>query len=110
MLSLKDQIPIKMIHRQKEDRFRLLNALYEFCQGSTRKWVNLKELCAAQGIPFSPDAFAYLMAENLIEPYGAAYTCYLGHNGLKALEQAYEPPHQPTTYFPAIATIEPLNG
>ena len=99
-----------MIHKQKENRFRLLNVLYEFCQGSTRKWVNLKELCANQGIPFSQDAFAYLLAENLITPYGAAYTCYLTHNGIKAIEQAYENPHQATGYFPALATIEPLNG
>lgn len=99
-----------MIHKQKENRFRLLNALYEFCQGSTRKWVNLKELCAHRGIPFDPDAFAYLLAESLIEPYGAAYTCYLSHYGVKEIEQAWEDPNRSTTYFPAIATIEPLNG
>lgn len=66
-----------MIQKQKETRFRLLNALYEFCNGSTRKWVSLKELCTQQGIPFDPDAFTYLLAESLIEPYDAAFTCYL---------------------------------
>jgi len=99
-----------MIRKHKENRFRLLNALYQFCNGSTRKWVNLKELCANQGIPFAPDAFKYLLAEKLIEPYGSAYTCYLAHNGVKAIEQAYENPHQGTLYFPALADIEPLNG
>lgn len=110
MNPFNQQIPIILIQKQKENRFRLLNALYGFCQGSTRKWVNLKELCAQQGIPFDSDAFEYLMAEKLIEPYGAAFTCYLSHNGLKAMEQAYENPHQATVYFPAITNIEPLNG
>lgn len=99
-----------MIQKQKENRFRLLNALYEFTGGSTRKWVNLKELCTTQGIPFDRDAFAYLMSEELLTPYGAAYTCYLSHNGLKAIEDAYQDVHRPTRYFPAVADIEPLNG
>lgn len=99
-----------MIQKQKENRFHLLNALYEFCNGSTRKCVNLKSLCNREGITFSRDAFEYLLAEKLVEPYGAAFTCYLSHNGLKAIEQAYENPHQATDYFPAIANIEPLNG
>src|SRR5699024_2506933 len=102
--------PIKMIQKQKENRFRLLHALYAFTGGSTRKWVNLKELCATQGISFDQDAFAYLMSEGLLTPYGAAFTCYIAHNGIKAIEQAYDDPHRATSYFPAIADIEPLNG
>lgn len=110
MNTFNSQIPIKMIQKQKENRFRLLRALYEFTGGSTRKWVNLKELCATQGIPFDCDAFAYLMSEALITPYGAAFTCYIAHNGIKAIEQAYDDPHRATSYFPAIADIDPLNG
>lgn len=108
MVSLSNINTIEMIQNQKENRFRLLNALYEFTGGSTRKWTNLKSLCQHEGIPFAQDAFEYLMAEKLIKPYGAAFTCYLGHNGVKAIEQAYENPHQATTYFPAIVDIKPI--
>jgi len=99
-----------MITNHKQSRFRLLNALYEFTGGSTRKWVNSKELCQAQGIPFDADAFNYLMDEGLITYYGAAYTCYLTHQGVKAVEAAWENPNKPTQYFPAIADMKPLNG
>lgn len=88
----------------------MLNALYEFMEGNTQKWCNLKELCQSQGIPFDSNTFAYLQEEGLIKMYGAAFTCFLSHDGVRAIEEAWGNPHRETMYFPAIANMTPQNG
>lgn len=100
----------KMIQQNKEARFRLLNALYQFTEGRPNTWVSAKELAQSEGIPFDEAAFQFLLSEGLIKPYGAAFTCYISHEGIKAIEAAYEDINQPTKYFPAISKIKPLNG
>lgn len=59
----------------------------------------------SQGIPFDAKAYDYLMDEGLINPYGAAYTCYLSHDGVKAIEEAWSNPNSSTYYFPAVTAI-----
>lgn len=99
-----------MINELKTKRFRMLNALYEFMEGNTQKWCNLKELCMAQGISFDSNTFEWLHQEGLINLYGAAYTCFLAHDGVKAIEEAWQNPHKDSYYFPAIANMTPQNG
>lgn len=104
------KIPTAMIHEMKIKRFRLLNALYQWSGGDTRRWIDLRELCGLNQIEFADKAYHYLADEGLIAYYGSGYTCHITHAGIKAIEQAWETPQQSTAYFPAVATIAPQNG
>lgn len=100
----------EIINKNRINRYRLLAALYEWADGNIQKWIDLKGLCQNQGVPFDEAAYHYLIQEGLIKQYGAGYTCYLMHSGVKAIEQAYENPAKDSQYFPAVNTIPPVNG
>lgn len=99
-----------MIEELKTQRFRLLNVLYNWCEGDTRKWIDLKELCNLRSIPFADKAYHYLENEGLIAYYCSGYTCYLTHKGVKAIEDAWNDVNQSSYYFPPVARIMPPNG
>jgi hypothetical protein len=99
-----------LIFQRKQQRYRHLAALYRFTEGDTSQWVNLKQLCQKEGISFDEAAYEYLVNEGLITLYGAGYACFLSHDGVKAIEEAWEQPNRPSTYFPALNDMKPENG
>ncbi|MDP2723188.1 MAG: hypothetical protein Q8O72_10550 [Bacteroidales bacterium] len=101
-----------MIEKKKANRFRVMAALYEFTNGSTQKWVDLKGLAAESQITGQNfvDAYKYLKDAKLIRAAGAGYTSFLTHNGIVEVEKAVTNPDIPTTHFPAVDDIGPVNG
>jgi len=98
------------IKQKKQQRYRMLEALYRWSDANTAKWVDMRQLCQKEGLSFDGAAYDYLMAEGLIAQHGAGYACRIQHKGIKAMEEAWERPREATDYFPAVNDIEPENG
>jgi len=99
-----------LIFQHRQQRFRMLAALYRWAEADPARWVDLRQLCEKEGIAFSAEAYRYLIDEGLMSQYGAGYTCHLAHKGIKAIEQAYSNPHQASEWFPPLNDITPENG
>lgn len=92
---------------KKANRFKFLNALYEFTNGDTNAVVNLRSIGEICGL--SPNeaesAMLYLHNEHLAEHRTIGGGVGITHHGVVQVEQALAAPSRPTQYFPAVVNI-----
>lgn len=97
----------EVIRRRKFNRFVILNELYNLVSGDTSKWVDISSAASAKGIVNDQfkEAFHYLRDEGLIKLYGAGYSCYISHTGVKAVEFTHCNPNKESEYFDSLSDM-----
>ncbi len=76
------------MRKNETRRLLILKALYDFTGANTRRWACLKQIAKTVNIKGKDfvAVYDYLLAEDLIELYGAGYTCMITHAGIKLIE------------------------
>ena len=104
------------IQKKIEDRFQFLLKIYEETDGSTRSYLDGKQVGEALGFDrgYSTDIYYYLKSKELIEPYGGGLTLMITQYGIDEIEEALKQPDEPTENFPAFnqynINIENMSG
>jgi len=96
------------IQREREDRFRFLEKLWEKTEGNELAGFNMWELGGELGLdyPTVDRIFRYLMGEGLIKGMDLGGNVSVTHRGVMEVERALSAPDEPTQYFPPVNVIQ----
>jgi len=91
-----------MLEQKREQRFRLMKALYDASCGDSSKYIDFRALMLALGM--SEEVFNqtshYLQNEGLLKFVTRSDICIL-HQGVIEVEASMDAPEKPTAHFPA---------
>ena len=95
------------IQQIRADRFRFLQAYYEFSGGDLYKWAPIQDVGNFLGFDRSrtQNIAHFLAEEGLLKFWAIGGHCGITHAGIVEVENALSRPETPSHYFPATSTI-----